>query len=251
MSYGFSAVNSSGSILVSSSARVLVYRFRGQGRLTSRYTNRPGYMEVVFSSPVTSVTPPHIFIRVLSASHSSCAVITAVSGTPGNWTGFTLTSGVLGGSRLQDFLIDYVVCSTEPKVVSPTGYGFNILDEAGASVFNSSEKVCSTTKWTKKWRNRPYWFDSYYGGYRYLPTDASGNDMSIAVDEYCDITAVSSGFWLSWVRSIEYAAVVIWQDNANTLQIDHQGGVQNLRAAPADLNFSVPICKFPLSRYAA
>ena len=240
MDFGLKVINNGGSVNISSDYKILVFSERGIFQIVSRYSDGEGYGQVTFTRPVTTVEPPQVFVRTISASHGALSFYTRLLGSSGNWTGFSVTSAVLG-SPLQNFTLEYVNCKYSDKR-STDKYGLEVYDYLGNVIYTSSDRAVRYSRFTKSW--------SYTG-----PTVAYGvvgvfnSNMTIAADDFISITSIDRG--VSWFNSyVDYAGLRIRDGGAPSLKIHI-----NLSATDTNLfqgansNFSIPICKFPIDRY--
>ncbi len=90
-----------------------------------------------FSPAITSTEPPLVFVRPDATTTFSYATI---SGTPGNWTGFSF----LGGGVGNYFVAAY---SSTPTAI----YGFRIWDGAAKLLFDSGTPAAQFTRTISAW----------------------------------------------------------------------------------------------------
>lgn len=239
MSYGLSVVNDAGTIIIDNTYKILVFSERGSFRITSQYTDKPGYGGINFSKPITTVEPPQIFIRRESGVTSTLTVYCRLRGSSGNWTGFTLISGA-GGSALQNHLVEYVACKFS-DTVSTDNYGLNMWDESGDPIFSSSDKIVKYGKFTKSWgldRSRnPY---SYTSG------------LTIDEDDFICISSIDRG--VNWmIDQHAFVSLTIISGNARVLKMTGQLSAFGVKdwywQGTRGTKFTIPVCKFPITRY--
>ena len=238
MSYGLSVTNNSGSVVISSEYKVMVFSERGQYRVTSRYTDQPGGGSVVFTKPITTNEAPQVFSRHISGVHPSMSVYITLTGGPGNWTGFNLTSATLGGSTVQNFLMEYVACKFS-NMKSSQDYGLQINDYLGNPIFSAADRVVRYGKYTKKW--------TFTNGTNVI---FYNSNLTIDANDFICLSSFDRG--VSWVidrnafaglRVLE-GGVQVLRMNINTRDL---GNWYYQQEAPT--NFAIPVCKFPVERY--
>lgn len=240
MSYGFQALNNSGSVTISTQFKPLVFHLRGTVNVTSEYTNRPGYGTVTLTTPVTTPEPPSLFVRYVSGLHPSISVYFTWLGGPGNWTGFRITSAAFGGRVLQNHLLEWVVCkftNTSPA----SGYGLQLYDSDSQPIYGTHEKLVKYSKFTKSWS-----LDA--SSYGYLSYIASG--ISIDPEDFVSVASFDRGLvWHVADSNTQYAGLALYRNNQRTLEIQVQLNYPAGRKYPVPtrdgLYFSMPICKFP------
>ncbi|QPG62051.1 hypothetical protein HFV04_021350 [Pseudomonas sp. BIGb0427] len=237
--YGFYASNDFGSVTITSTYKVMVFSERGTFNITSRYTDRPGSGLVTFAKPILTLEPPQVFLRHVSGVHSTLGLYVTMLGSSGGWTGFLITSAVRGGNQLQSYLVEYVACKYA-DAPSAEMYGRNIWDANGRIVFSSSDRVVRFNKFTKNWtKSQGVNVDEYFSG------------LTIDADDYISVTSFDRG--VEWFAGgARYAGVTIWDFNAPTLTIfcDKQtGGGYSYPYGTDGTSFSIPVCKFPISKY--
>ncbi|MDC3735397.1 hypothetical protein KDL27_06340 [Pseudomonas syringae pv. syringae] len=236
--YGFSAVNGSSSVIISSKYKVLVFSERGQFSITSQYTDKEGFGSVVFTRPVLTQEPPQIFVRHISGSHPSLGVYTTMSGSPGNWTGFLVTSAVRPGGTLQNYSMEFVSCKFADQPSSQV-YGMNIRDEGGRIVFSSSDKIVRYSKFAKGWTLQ-----------KGDLVDIYNSNLTIDADDFVCISSIDRGvMWFA--DGVQFAGLTLLANGVPVLQINAQiaGGGYWYYQGVNETSFAIPVCKFPVSRY--
>lgn len=240
MTYGLSAINSTGNVVISSDNKVLVFSERGQFRIQSRYTDRPGYGAANFAMPILTQEPPQIFLRIIVPSHPSLSLYTTILGGPGKWTGFKVTSGTMGGKYLQNHLMEFVSCKYADQRSSSV-YGMEIYDENANVDFSSSDRVVRYSRFTKSW--------SYSQSVNYFDSWDSGLIMD--VDDYLSVSSMDRG--MSWfVNHAQYASLHMMTGNERRVRVSVQRSTLGDSINIDNLGvtyFSIPICKFPIDRY--
>jgi hypothetical protein len=126
MSYGIEFRNSNDVVTLDSEFSRLVVLQRG------RYSGG-----ATFSPPITTDEPPLVFVRPDASSTFQYATI---SGTPGNWTGFTFIGNVPG---------NFFVAAFQSREVS--GYGFRIWDGQSKLLFDSGTPCAQFTRTITQW----------------------------------------------------------------------------------------------------
>ncbi|WP_116817439.1 hypothetical protein [Pseudomonas syringae] len=236
--YGFSALNDSSSIIISNKYKVMVFSERGQLSIKSQYSDREGHGTVVFARPILTQEPPQVFVRYISGSHASLGVYTTMSGGPGRWTGFLITSAVRAGNILQDYSMEYVSCKFADQP-SPEIYGMNIKDENRQIVFSSADKVVRYSKFAKNWTlQKGDVVDIYRSG------------LAIDADDFICVSSVDRGvMWFA--DGVQFAGLTLLENSLPVLQINAQiaGGGYWYYQGVNGTCFGIPVCKFPVSRY--
>lgn len=237
--YGFSAVNNHRSVIISSVYKVMVYSERGNFRIVSRYTNRPGYGQVVFQRPVLSQEPPQVFVRLETTRHNDLGLYITLQGGPGHWTGFKVVSAVRFGSVLQDYTLEYVICKFADRH-NQQPYGLDIRGSGGEPVFSAHDNVVRYSKFAKRWVKQ--------GG---TLVDIYVSDVNIDVDDFVCITSIDRG--VSWfAKGSRYAGLTLYDNGQRVLKIFNDrltaGGYWYWQGTN-DTCFAIPVCKFPLDRY--
>lgn len=237
--YGLTVKNDSGSIIISSYYKVLVFSERGTFRIQSQYTDKPGYGIVAFKTPVRSSEPPEIFVRRVSGTTPNLNVFMTMLGSTGNWTGFKITSGA-GGSVLQNHSMEFVCCKFS-DVKSNDAFGMQLWDESGRPVFTSSDRIVKFDKMTKAWsKSQGTNLDTYSSG------------MTVAADDFVSITSIDRG--INWhILAGEYVSLALVSGNSRVLNIlvqKNADGVSNwYYQGVRSTRFTIPVCKFPTDRY--
>lgn len=239
--HGFLAVNNQLSVVVSNIYKVLVFSERSVFTITSSKTDRNGYGSAVFTKAVRTVEAPQIFIRVASASHSTLGLYITIQGSPGAWTGFQVTSAARGGSTLQNYTVEFVVCKFTDSYNSQV-YGSEVRGENNEPVFSSADKVVKYSRFTKSWTKvTGTLVDEYRSG------------MVLDADDFVSISAFDRG--VSWfIKGARYAGLTVYDNNAPSLTVfvtKETGGGYWYYQGTNDTFLSIPICKFPASRYGA
>lgn len=237
--YGLSVTNDFGSIVISSTYKVLVFSERGTFGITSQYTNAEGYGAVTFVKPITTQEPPHIFVRILTGAHNSLGFFTVIAGGSGNWTGFNIVSAVRGGSILQNYTLEYVSCKYSDKPNTGT-YGLEIRGSDGSIVYTSSDRVVKYNKFTKTW--------AYVQGAQVDTYTA--NNITIDVDDFTSISSIDRG--VNWLTGgAEYAGLTIMSGGTRMVRITRQipGGGLWFYQGTNGTCLAIPVCKFPIDRY--
>lgn len=238
--YGFTALNSFGSVTISSKYKVLVFSERGLVQVTSQYIDRGGSGTATFAKPITTQEAPQIFVRVYSASHATLGMYITMLGGPGWWTGFTVWSAAPHTSPLQNFTLEYAACKFADSV-QQTGYGMNIWDANGVPVFSTRDKIVRYSKFATQWT-----MTTDYSTVRIFTPN-----VSIESDDFICVSSFDRG--LNWATgNSEFSAFNIWANWApylNTyVQRPTAGGYWYWQGTNGT-NFTVPICKFPADRY--
>lgn len=243
MDFGLSVTNDYGSVIISSSYKVLVFSERGLFQITSRYSDREGVGEVTFAKPVLTQEPPQVFVRHIKGKHNGLSVYTTLRGSAGNWTGFKVTSAASGGD-LQNHSMEHVICKYSDKP-STDVYGLEVYDEQGKIVFTSSDRVVKYNKFTRNWR----W--EQFGGRS--PVQMFHSDLAIDADDFISISSIDRG--VSWyMDGVDYAGLRLLDGGKPVLAM-------TINAVPDSYyegywyqgtngtSFSIPVCKFPIEKY--
>ncbi|OPA92413.1 hypothetical protein BFW87_17530 [Pseudomonas fluorescens] len=240
MSFGLSAVNGGGAVVIGSDSKVLVFSERGEFRIQSRYTDAPGYGVFYFAKPILTQEPPQVFLRIVTPSHISLSLYTTLLGAPGSWTGFKVTSGAMGGKSLQNHLMEFVSCKYSDHK-STSAYGMEIYEGDGNVSFSSSDRVVKYGRFTKSWTySQPStFFNNWDSGIVMTP------------DEFVSVSSMDRG--VSWfVNHAQYASLHIMTGNVRKVEISVQRSTLGDSINVDNLGvtyFSIPICKFPIERY--
>ncbi|UEH09625.1 hypothetical protein [Pseudomonas sp. HN8-3] len=236
--YGLSVVNNSGSTVINSSKKILVFSERGAFAIKSRHSDSQGVGIYNFIKPIKTLAPPQIFLRTVSATSSSIILYVVIMyGGAGNWTGVGFTSGA-GGIDLQNHNMEIVVCKYSDALPA-SQYGMVLRDENGAILFSAEDRVVRYSRFTKNWiRTRSTFTDTY------------SSDITPSADEFICMSQMDRG--VNWYAGQSaYATLQIRLNNAPALNMKVQ--LQNL----GDLYgqgtngtcFSIPVCRFPVDRY--
>lgn len=235
--YGLTVINDSGSTVINSKRKVLVFSERGSFLITSQFTNRPGLGVYNFLKPVKTLAPPQIFLRTVSANNSSITLyIVTTTGSPGNWTGVGFMSAA-GGVDLQRHNMEIVVCKYSDELPK-SGYGMIIRDDKGQMLFSSDDRVVRYSRFSKVWTK--------IAG---ATVDAYQADVTPSEEEFICLTQMDRG--VNWfTRQANYATLQIRRNNAPVmrLQVDYQP-FGNYYQGTNGTCFSIPVCKFPIDRY--
>jgi hypothetical protein len=236
--YGLSVTNNSGSIVISSNYRVLVYSERGTFKITSQNTDREGFGQVVFLRPVLTQEPPQVFLRYASGVHNTLGIFTVLQGGPGNWTGFYVTSAVRGNPSLQNYDIEYVSCMYSDRP-NASRYGLELRDGAGSIVYASSDRVVKYSKFSKSWT----WTQG-------SSVDYYDSNLTIDADDFVAVTSIDRG--VSWFTGgASYAGMTLMQNGVRMLRIIRNipGGGLWFNQGTNGTCLAIPVCKFPIARY--
>lgn len=237
MDYGLLTRNDYGSVTISSSNKVMVFAERGTFVVSSRYSDREGTGSFEFAKVIKTNEPPQIFLRVVTASYSSLTLYATVVGSPGNWTGFRITSAVTG--TVHTYSLEFVSAKFS-DTRSTLEFGEEVSDETGSVVFSSSDRVVRYGKFTKEWtKSTGDEVDFYYSN---VPIDS---------DDFISVTSIDRG--VSWLINYNrYVGLRIWSGGAPDLRIncnkETAGGNWYWQGTNGTF-FSIPICKFPIARY--
>lgn len=237
MSYGLEVTNNSGVVTISNIYKPLVFHRRGTVNVVSSFSDRPGYGTVTFPTPITTTEPPSLFVRYASGNQSGFSVYYTWLGSAGNWTGFRITSGVFGGSSLQNHFLDWVACKYADTQVN-SGYGLQIFGESGQILYGSNKDILvKYSKFTKAWT-----IDSSTVGYLdYIPTG-----ITIENDDYINISFLDRGMvWAKADNNTQYSGINLLSSNVRRFVVNVQLNFPSGRIYPTPGNFAVPICKFP------
>lgn len=244
MDYGLSVTNDYGSVIISSSYKVLVFSERGLFQITSRYSDREGAGEVTFAKPVLTQEPPQVFVRHIKGRHNGLAVYTTLRGSAGNWTGFKVTSAAAGGD-LQNHSMEYVTCKYSDKS-STDVYGLEVYDEQGKIAFTSSDRVVKYNKFTRNWR----W--QQFGGRS--PLQVFHSDLAIDADDFISISSIDRG--VSWyMDGVDYAGLRLLDGGKPVLAMTINAEVDQNQyggywyQGTNGTSFAIPVCKFPIEKY--
>lgn len=240
MSFGFEAKNLNGTVTVSDINKVLVFYQRGIVNITSATTDRPGYGTITFSSPITTPEAPTLFVRYSSGNIASLAVYFTCLGSPGNWTGFRITSGA-GGAVLQNHFLEWVAC----KYINSTGndpLGMQVFDANGSPVFDTSQKLVKYSKFTKAWS---------FGGDEFFTT-WTPLGITIDADDFINISGFDRGIIWFGTSRYSYAGIRLLSGGVRTCQFyvqTNNTGYILQQPSAAGNHFCIPICKFPPAIY--
>lgn len=239
--FGFEAINDGSSVLVSNNHRHLSFKERLSVTVTNTVVDRPSTGSASFSSPVTTQAPPTIFAKLQSTRHSSIEMYCVVLGSPGNWTGVRFYASAYGGSTLPLYVLDCVVCHFITADTSED-FGMVLYDEEGVPVFCHDNKLVKYSKFTKKWTLQKT--SSAYSYYTFRP------DVTIATDDYIDVSSLNRGVVMQLVYGMMFSSVRIYRDNSPTLELVAQANSNTSNPqGVSEMNFCIPVCKFPESVY--
>ena len=241
MSFGLSATNNGGSVVISSDYKTLVFSERGTFQITSRFSNGEGSGAATFTKVVQTQEPPQVFVRFVSGSHTSLSFYTTITGSPGNWTGFKVVSAILTGNQTQNFSMEYVSCKYSDKK-SVDMYGLEIYDYQGNIVYTSSDRVVRYSKFTKNWT----WMRPNYPGV----VNVFNSGLVLDADDFVSISSIDRG--VSWnMGLVTYAGLRIRNGGVPVVQIltNATNPGDNWKPDVATSRFSIPVCKFPIARY--
>lgn len=236
--YGLLVVNNSGSTVINSNRKILVFSERGAFAIKSKHSDSQGVGIYNFIKPIKTQAPPQIFLRTVSATNPSIVLYLVIMyGSAGNWTGVGFTSGA-GGANLQNHDMEIVVCKYSDAL--PTSqYGMVLRDKVGDILFSAEDRIVRYSRFTKNWvRTRGTFTDTY------------SSDIAPSSDEFICLSQMDRG--VNWYAGQSaYATLQIRLNYAPALNMKVQ--LQNL----GDLYgqgtnatcFSIPVCKFPVDRY--
>lgn len=244
MSYGLQVTNNSNVVTVSNVYKPLIFHRRGTVNVASAFSDRPGYGTVTFPAAITTPEPPSLFLRHVSGVHSSMSIYYRWLGSSGNWTGFTVISGVSGGA-LQNHILEWVACKYTNTSVN-SGYGMQLYNASGQPIYNTTERMVRFSRFTKAWSMS----ELSPGFITYTPIG-----ISIQGDDFVCVSSFDRGVvWHCADRNTQYCGLSILDDGARTLRIRCQMNFPQGRIYPNPqtdgLYFCMPICKFPASVYA-
>ncbi|MCB2256502.1 hypothetical protein KTQ74_31750 [Pseudomonas chlororaphis] len=135
-SYGLSVVNDNGVVSIDSEyARLCVLQSGTYAGSTS--------VSVPFIPAITTQEPPLLFLRPNNNS-GSVTVGCSISGSPGNWTGMTIS-----GTANTSISGKYFVGGFAASPVS--SYGMRLWDGAGALIFDSGTPSAVFTRFFQNW----------------------------------------------------------------------------------------------------
>ena len=236
--FGISVTNNSNSVMITSQYKIMVFSERGTFRIQSQYTDREGSGSVTFVKPILTQEPPQIFLRYVSGVHTDLGVYSTILGSPGNWTGFRMTSAVRGGSSLQNYLIEYVSCKYADRQ-STELYGMSIWDEAGNILFSASDRIVRYSKFSKVWTKT-----------NGDTVDIYKSNLTIDADDFISVSSIDRGVvWFA--DGAGFVGLNLMTAGVLVLNISAQrsGGGYNYSQGVAGQNFCIPVCKFPSARY--
>ena len=244
MDYGLSVTNDYGSVIISSSYKVLVFSERGLFQITSKYSDGEGSGEVTFAKPVLTQEPPQVFVRYINGRHGALALYTTLRGAAGNWTGFKVTSAVAGGSAQQNYSMEHVICKYSDKP-STDVYGLEVYDEQGKIAFTSSDRIVKYNKFTRNWRWQQFNYPSLLQVFH--------SDLAIDADDFISISSIDRG--VSWyMDGVDYAGLRLLDGGKpvlamtiNAVTDSYYGGYWY--QGTNGTSFSIPVCKFQIEKY--
>lgn len=236
--YGFSAINTQNSVVISNIYKVMVFSERSTFQIRSSHTDANGYGLVTFAKTIRTQEAPQIFVRVISASHANLGLYVTIQGSAGAWTGFKVTSAARGGSTLQNYTVECVVCKFTDSLNTET-YGQEVRGPNNEPVFSSSDKVVRFSRFTKSWVK-------FTGNL----VDEYKSNMTLDADDFVSVSSFDRG--VSWfMGGADYAGLTILDGNVRTITVfvtKASGGNWYWEGVNGN-NLSIPICKFPESRY--
>lgn len=237
--YGFSAINDFSSFIISSTYKVLVFSERGSFSIQSRNTDRPGYGAVNFAKTILTQEAPQVFIRLVAASHGDLGLYITMQGGPGGWTGFKVVSAVRGGSTLQNYALEYVVCKFADQS-STQPYALDIRGPNNEVVFSSQDKAVRYGRFAKNW-------SKYIG----VNVDVYDSGVVLEADDFVCISSIDRG--VNWfAKGSRYAGLTIYDEGVRALKMFNDkitaGGYWYWQGVN-ETCFTIPICKFPVGRY--
>lgn len=240
--FGFEAVNDGGTVTVSSNTRLLVFSERGTVRISSAYSDKPGYGSVTLQKPIRTMTTPEIFVRVQSHNRDIVSVYFTFIGGPGNWTGFKITAAAGSTNNLIDHTFEFVACKYSDSPSAETyGMEFYSADGSGDVLFNSTDKPVIFDRFTKLWQYA--WSGS-------SSIDIYKTGITMAVDDFVSVSGFDRG--LVFFGDADYAGLRLISGNARVIEmtVNHHPTPQFQDPIMGTaFNYCAPICKFPASIY--
>ncbi|WP_152987217.1 hypothetical protein [Pseudomonas sp. TTU2014-080ASC] len=242
--FGFQALNDNSSVTISDQYPVLVYSQRGQIVVqNTSVVDREAVGVAMFATPIQQTAPPRLFLRFNSGRHDSCVIYLDMIGSAGNWTGFRVRSGAIGGNTLPRHVFDYVACRYSTPT-APTGYGIAVYNASGVPVYKSSDRVVKYTKFTKAW------YRNGNGG-MFLNLYPSG--ITIEDDDYIDTSPFNRGNAHMRIDDLQFTSMRMLSGGQRTLALVSQCSISiSALGGPQEVGstyFCLPICKFPISQY--
>lgn len=157
MSYGLTVVNDSGVISIDSEFARLSVIYSGTYSQSA---------SVQFSPPITSQEPPLFFL----SPNNNGGVINfgcSISGSPGNWTGFTVNSNVATSGK-------YFAATFEP--LARAGFGLRLWNGSSKLLFDSGCQTAVFARFQQNWTYEKYTMDGqgYYINWYSVPMISSG-----------------------------------------------------------------------------
>ena len=242
MSFGFSAVNDSDSVMVSDTHQHLVFERRGTLTVSGGTINKQHSAAITFPTAITTTPPPKIFLKVQSSSHASITMYCVLLGSPGNWTGFRIYCAAAGTAPAPNYVFQYVVCKFVNSAPS-SGFGMVIYDAAGQPVFRHDAKLVKYSKFTKTWTYTRTLSGAWF--YTFFPSG-----ITITPDDFIDVSSINRGCVIMEVYGIQYTSLRIWRSSAPVLQLVAQANSsQSDPQYVSSMRFCMAICQFPSDVY--
>lgn len=179
MTFGLIVSNDKGYVQIDSETPRLCAIY--SGAYSASGTNN---VTIVFPQPVGSVEPPCVFIRNSPDQPSIIYSGLGITGAPGNWTGFNVST-MYNYDRPQGKWFVAVFASQ-----STADWGLRMWGENSNVIYDSGAAAVIFTKATNQWAfqaNVPF---PSYGSANYYRAQLSG---TLAVDEYYMINPFSRG----------------------------------------------------------
>lgn len=243
MSFGLSVRNDKGGEIISTSVRPMFYEFRGEFKVTSRYSDGEGTGSIAFPRAIRTQYRPYLFIRIIRWNRPSVNIVAFFTGGPGNWTGATFITGASSNiSNLQNHDFEYVVCSLG-DIPAPIGHGLAVFDEDGEVVFSSEKTLVTNARYTTTWS--PVRTES-----QALLMRA---EFQVEIDDFIDVGITTSPSMFACNYTNTYFTVVVLADSSRVIELamrDTSGGARYWMSGD-NINriYCTPVCKFPSDRY--
>lgn len=125
MSYGFFARGVNGQMIIDDAHYVYHVLFKSSYTIEANTTNA---VTITFPQAVRTQEPPHVYVSIGQGGLGSFLL----TGSEGNWTGFTLRPDIVG-ARIT---YRYFVCTYTPSP-SADQYGMRIYNASGQLIFDS------------------------------------------------------------------------------------------------------------------